>query len=153
MAGMSSPAADISFILLSSTDKELRDQHYDQLINLYYDELSTIAQRCGSDPSALFSRKNLSDQLRRFGKEGLTLAPFLIQLMVANESDMIDVEAYAANVEALGAEETPYFISFTEQSKRKYIKQMSDVIADCIKYGWIDVPSEVKAAQEEQTKL
>lgn len=153
MVGLCSPASDISFFLLSSTDKELRDQYYDELINIYYDELCAIVQRCGSNPSVLFSRKNLNDQLRRFGKEGLTMAPFLLQLMVANESEMVDVESYSVNVEEHGAHETPYFVSFTEQSKRKYIKQLSDVIADCIKYGWIDVPGDLEAAQGEHTQL
>lgn len=153
MAGMTSPAADISFFLLSSTDKELRDQYYDQLINIYYDELCKIIQRCGSDPSALFSRNNLNDQLRRFGKEGLTMAPFLTELMVANESDMVAVETYAANIEEYGVDGTPHFVTFTAESKPKFIKQLSEIIADCIKYGWIDVPSDVDEGRDEPKQL
>lgn len=153
MAGMSSPAGDISIFLLSSTDKELRDQYYDQLINIYYDELSIMIQRCGSDPSTLFSRNNLNEQLKRFGKEGLTMTPFLVELMVANESDMVKVETHAANIEKYGVDETPHFVSFTDESRRKYVKQMSDIISDCIKYGWIDAPCDVNAAQDDQTEL
>lgn len=146
MAGLSSPAADLSILLLTSTDKAFRAEHYDQLINLYYDELSAIIKRCGSDPLALFSRDNLNDQLRRFGKEGLIMSTFIVVMLGASESEMADLTEYSANNLESRVDEAPFFLSLTEQSRRKFVKQMSDIIADCIKYGWIDVASELKAA-------
>lgn len=147
MTGMCSTAGDIAYFLFSSTDKELKDQYYEELINIYYDELSGIFRRCGSDPSVLFTRNNLNDQLRRFGKVGLTMAPFFAQMMAANENDILDVDLYAANIEKYGIDQVPHLISITKESKRTFAKRMSDIIADSIKYGWIDLIS------DEQTHL
>lgn len=44
-ARYASPVVDIILCLLSCTRKELRDKHYDELVMIYYESLSSFLKR------------------------------------------------------------------------------------------------------------
>nr|XP_046483588.1 uncharacterized protein LOC124219686 [Neodiprion pinetum] len=48
LARCASPVLDTSFLIYTCTDKTLRDQHYEDLLRLYHDELSKNISLLGS---------------------------------------------------------------------------------------------------------
>ena len=55
LARCASPVLDISFLIYSCTDKNLRDKHFDDLLEIYYKELSKSIQSLGSNPTKIYS--------------------------------------------------------------------------------------------------
>lgn len=88
-----SPAMDLSHFLFASTEKELRDKHYDELLRVYYQSLSALLRRLGSDPEKLFKFNDLQEQLRKFSYYGLIMAPLVITI-----SNNFDDVAYKKRV-------------------------------------------------------
>lgn len=72
---VSSPAVDLTTFLFTSTDKQLRDAHLDEFLQVYYSNLVRIVRATGSDPAILFPEAELHRQLRLFGKYGVMVAP------------------------------------------------------------------------------
>ena len=57
LARCSSPVLDLSFFIYSCTDKSVRDNHFDDLLRIYHEELSKTIKNLGSDPEKLYSRQ------------------------------------------------------------------------------------------------
>lgn len=66
-----SPALDIYHVIFGASDKKLRDQHYEQLLEAYYASLSGMVRRLGSNPDQLFTYRDLKDELLKFGEFAL----------------------------------------------------------------------------------
>lgn len=124
------PAADVSYFLFTSTEKCLRDQHYDDLIRIYYDSLAELINRCGSDASKLFTFDNLQEQLKRFGKYGIVMAPMLMQVITVQPNDIPDLDEMARNAGNETSEQLENVDGWVNQSNPVYHKRMSEVIRD-----------------------
>lgn len=121
-----SPAMDISYFIFSSTDSTLRVEHYDDLINVYYENLAETLQRLGSDPEKLFKFSDLQDQLKKYARYGLIMAPMLIQVVTAKASDIPDLNELA---QKMGDDNnTEDFESFVKGTDPLYHRRMSGVI-------------------------
>lgn len=68
LARLASPATDISFFIYSCTVQDLREKHYDELIQIYHKNLSDLLRNVGSDPDKLFPFTALQVQLIKFNK-------------------------------------------------------------------------------------
>lgn len=74
---------DIVYFIFTSTDKQLRAEHYKNLIRIYYKHLSQHLTRLGSNPEKLFTFNDLLDQLKRFGHYGLLMSTMLMPMITA----------------------------------------------------------------------
>lgn len=81
--------------MFSSTDRKLREEHYDKLIKIYHKSLSNTITKLGSDPEKLFSFNDLLGELKRYGRFGLVLAPILLQIITSEASDIPDMDEFA----------------------------------------------------------
>lgn len=134
-----SPALDIAYFFCSSTDKALRDQHYDELLAVYYRNLVLVVQTCGSDPEKLMPFAELHEQLRRYGRFGVLMAPLLLQVIVADENSVKDMDEMSHEISKDEVDGNK--ISFTEfnaKSVATYRQRLGDVIDDCLRLGWIE---------------
>lgn len=120
---------------MSSTDKPLRDRHYDEFIRIYYDNLAQTIRKCGSDPEKLFTFANLQSEFKKFGKYGVIMAPCLLQVLVSDPSNIADMNVMTSDANDCSANRN--IANLDEKSLLKYKKRLSDVIADAKKYGWI----------------
>lgn len=120
-----SPAMDISYFLFSSTDPTLRDEHYDDLLHVYYDNLAETLQRLGSDPEKLFKYSDLMDQLKKYAQYGFIMSPMLIQVVTAKPSDIPDLNELAQQIDNDKLED---FESFVKGTDPLYHRRMSGVI-------------------------
>ncbi|KAK4884214.1 hypothetical protein RN001_000485 [Aquatica leii] len=75
---LGSPAVDLTTFLFSSTDKKLRDLHYDDLINEYYNSLCSMLEQLGTDPMKMLPFSILQQHLKKYGIFGLFMAALLV---------------------------------------------------------------------------
>lgn len=130
-----SPADDFVMYICSSTEKQLRDEYYKDLLGIYYDSLADIVRRCESDPEKLFTYEDLEAQLAPFGIYGVMEAPLTVSLMVADFSSNADKDTNEENLGNKDKEEG-HMTSFDPRTEDKYKQRLSDVLEDARKYGW-----------------
>lgn len=119
--------------MFSSTDRNLREKHYDKLIKIYHNALSNTITKLGSDPEKLFSFNDLLGELKRFGRFGLVLAPILLQIITTKPSDIPDMDQFAedmANNKKTMDESMAEFANAA--SLDKYNQRVRDVVKDGI---------------------
>lgn len=135
----SSPVLDISYFMFSSTDRKLREEHYDKLIKLYHNSLSNTIRKLGSDPEKLFSFNDLQGELKRYGRFGLLLAPVLLQIITSKASDIPDMDDFAEqmanNTKTL--EESVAAFSSTG-TVDQYNQRVRDVVKDGILLSYFE---------------
>lgn len=127
MSNFVSPAIDLTYFLFSSTEKQLRDEHYDDLINIYYDTLATQINRLGSDAKKLFTFNDLQLQLKQFAIYGLIMAPLIVQIITADPKDIPDLDQIAEDMKNQKLDEN---LSMGNPTDQRYIIRMRNVIID-----------------------
>lgn len=88
-----SSALDILFFIYSCTTQELRDQHYEDMIQWYYDGVVQMLQQFELDAQRIIPRQVLNDELRHFGKYGVGVAMEAVPLTIMDDADTTDMEA------------------------------------------------------------
>lgn len=132
-----SPALDIANFFASSTDKAMRDQCYDRLLNIFHENVANAARLCGSDPDKLMTIADLHDQMRRFGCFGVIMAPILLQVIVADSSSYGDLDEMAHGLNSDQKQSNVKFANFNAKSLETYRRRMADIIDDAQRYGWL----------------
>lgn len=137
IARYSSPALDLHYNLLSTTDKAVRDKEYHNFIAHYHKCLSDAITRLGSDPEKAISYEDLLKQLKRFGKFGFIWAPMMAKLMLADPSDIPDLDTFSEEIiEKEGQVE--FFKEFDGDKKAAHLTRLRQLLADLIEYGYWD---------------
>lgn len=130
-----SPAIDLVYNIFTSTDKALRDSDYENLLKHYHLSLSNTIERLGSDPERLFSYNDLQNELKRYGKFGVIMAPALLRVMLADPKDI-------RNYEDLGSpeEEEKHVRTIgisAEDTLIAYRKRLIDLTTDIVNFGYL----------------
>lgn len=150
-----SPADDFVMYMCSTLEKPLRDAHYDELVRVYYDSLAELVRRCGSDPERLFRYEDFVRSLGgggRGGDYGVLEAALTVSIMVADEDNVADIDAMAANAgRAAGEEETGHFVHFNERTEAVYRRRLAETLDDARQRGWFsfDVAEEEEGDGED----
>lgn len=126
-----SPGIDIVYYLMTSTNKQIRERYFD-LLGVYYDSLSNLMRKLGSDPNEWFTLEDLIDQLKIVGKFGVMIASFSLQIMVSDSKNIIDMDGITKDTK-----EVTEFATLDEFSSNAYKERLSDVIKDAVRFGWI----------------
>lgn len=136
-----SPVCDLMYYIFSCTTKELRDSHYDELMDVYYKSLSNFVTRLGSDPEKVFPRSAFDDQLKRFGKFGLSMAIMTLPVFTSNPEDIPELDDIAEQFkEAQDKGENIKMDEISFQSEKTlgvYEKRMKGVLQDMYRLGYI----------------
>lgn len=131
------PVLDVLSIILSSSDKQFRQQHYDALLKAYYSSLCENIRKLGSDPDKLYTWDDFQNQLRKFIGYGLLFALLIIQLRMAGANDIGNVDDFAERIER---GENIDLVNITdEQTQKEYEILVNDVVADLFDYGYLNV--------------
>lgn len=117
----------------------MRHQHYEQLINVYYRDLVTVVQSCGSNAEKLMPFAEVERQLRSFGRFGIAMAPLLLQVIVSDASNVADMDemAHEMSKDEVDAKKVT-FTNFNPESLARYRQRLGDVIDDGLRLGWIE---------------
>lgn len=135
----SSPVLDISYFMFSSTDRQLREKHFDKLIKTYHNSLSNTIKKLGSDPEKLFSFNDLLGELKRYGRFGLILAPILLQIITSNPDDIPDMDEFAENMANNKTTVDESMATFASVSSLEvYNQRVRDVVKDGMLLGYYE---------------
>lgn len=156
-----SPVCDLMFFIFGCTTKELRDKHYNEFMDVYYESwsvfvlrfvrfnlfsvcnttLSSFLRRLGSDPTKVFPRNVFEEHLKKFGNFGLAMAVVKLPLFTSDPEDSPDMDALAAKItEAQDASEQMKMDEIPFQSAKTigaYTKRMMGVFQDMCRLEYI----------------
>ncbi|GJQ84390.1 hypothetical protein Trydic_g3867 [Trypoxylus dichotomus] len=96
-----SPVCDLSYFLFTCTDKSFRDQHYDNVIKLYYYSLCTHLTDLGFDPERVLPLDILEMELRRLSVAGLYLSILALTSMTKEADETGDQDDDSKNQERI----------------------------------------------------
>ena len=129
-----SPALDVSYILLSSTDRNTRELYQASLLQSYHRSLCDFLIELGSDPEKIFPFAALENQLKKYARFGLWLTLFNLPHTL-DEGD--NLEGSDIHDEAEGQVQTAINAVYSRKSQ-----QCQERILDAIKYvvdnGYLD---------------
>ncbi|KAK4884219.1 hypothetical protein RN001_000490 [Aquatica leii] len=121
---LGSPAIDIATLIFSSTDKKLRDAHYNELIEIYYNSFSLMLEQLRIDANQVLPFTILQQQLKKYSIFGL----FMTLLMVFMQSiKKEDISESMQNSEQLGLK---------IKDVNAYNTRMRDILLDFNRYGY-----------------
>lgn len=73
----------------------------------------------------------------RFGINGVMIAALFIPVMLADSSEIANINDVAETM-VKGSEETVFLAKLTDTSKvNQFSQRMKDVLADARRYGWL----------------
>lgn len=133
-----SPAIDIVYNLFTSTDKALRDKEYDNLLKLYYDSLSKTVKSLGSNPDQLFTYEDLLNELKRCGVYALLMCPMLLQVVLAESSEIPNLDEMFDKV-ADGEAQLDIVNELGAEGQLEYDRRLNEVFEDVIKLGYYQI--------------
>ncbi|XP_076286022.1 uncharacterized protein LOC143211853 [Lasioglossum baleicum] len=93
LARCSSPVLDISMCIYGCTDKSLWDVQFDNLLKIYYNELSNSISLLGSDPEKLYSWDTFMKEVKEQFMFGAMFALEMIPFSLLDESEAFDLDA------------------------------------------------------------
>lgn len=125
-----SPALDLLYHIFTSTDKQLRDAHYDDLLRLYYDQLATNIRKMGSDPNTLYTFDNLLEGFKQCGNFTPLTAPIVLLFSIAKPDELGDIKNFSETTETAAIRE------FSEASETQFKTRLTDVIVDMERLGY-----------------
>ncbi|XP_037052162.1 uncharacterized protein LOC119085771 [Bradysia coprophila] len=132
-----SPAIDVACFLFCSLSPQLRNEHFDQFMNIYYGTLESTLRKLGSDPTKLFTFDNLRDQMRQFSKYVMYLAPIMIGIMTSDMTKVPSFDEVTRRMDLLTNDPTADVTlddAFEENDAYKH--RMSNLIRDMDRLGY-----------------
>ncbi|XP_031337195.1 uncharacterized protein LOC116166380, partial [Photinus pyralis] len=130
MSKVGSPVLDLSFFLFTTTDKKLRDQHYDNLLKEYHRSLSSFLIELGSDPEVLYPFHILQEHLKTFSVYGLFMAIQILYFMVSDENEIPDIHNFTSEEDAFEQ------MQYVPKNIDRYNARIQDIVFDFDKLGY-----------------
>lgn len=130
-----SPVFDLFDILLATSDKQLRNQSYESVIQHYYESLSVSIKRLGSDPAALFKFEDLEKQLKKFGKYGFFIALISSVALIPDDS-LPDLGEMCCTAPIMDSNENPNIKEYDEETETLLRSRIDDLFTDLIAWGY-----------------
>ncbi|XP_059051602.1 uncharacterized protein LOC131846341 [Achroia grisella] len=119
-----SPIIDLIYLIFTGSDEEFRRQHYEQLVEHYYQELTRALRNLNLDIDKHYPRKNFDNDLKDFLPFGLILGVFTLPV--------ITVEA--ENAPTLQGEDGINSMVISKTSNL-YPERLNGIVNDYIRWG------------------
>lgn len=129
-----SPAFDVLGFIFVSTSKDFRDQHYDEMINIYYDESREMIKRLGSDPDKLFTFADLQNELKRCAPFVLCMTTVFKLVALAHENDFTKMDEYYTKL--ANGEKSNWLRPDEIRNDFIRTKEINGIISDIIAHGY-----------------
>ncbi|XP_050354535.1 uncharacterized protein LOC126776254 [Nymphalis io] len=121
-----SPAFDVLYLIVSSTSKFLREEHFGQLLDTYYQTLEQTLSQANLNPNAIYTKDMFLCDLTVVGPACLIVANTAIWL-----SNGLQQEGHVRSKIILNTEEDK------KEAVSKYTMIIKNVIDDLTKYGYL----------------
>ncbi|KAK7791707.1 hypothetical protein R5R35_000282 [Gryllus longicercus] len=120
-----SPVRDIIFFLYSSAQKEVVENYYDHLINIYYESFVNLLKKLKCDIER-FSKTAFLEEINTFAPTQLFHTLFMLAVIYAQDDETEDLHE-------LTSKDHMFEVGRTEVCRRKIIS----IIQDFERKGWI----------------
>ncbi|KAJ8925787.1 hypothetical protein NQ315_009637 [Exocentrus adspersus] len=121
-----SPVVDLSYFMYSTSSKE-QLQHFDELLEIYYNSFSTTVKELGCDPEELFSFSALKDHWKKYSLYGVFMLVFSLHVILSDKEELpSDFE---------GNEDGTDFSDVKITNRDEYIKRLVAVLSHYHKYS------------------
>lgn len=121
---------DLFYNIFSSTDTDLRQREYHNIMKHYHETLSTGIRRLGSDPDKLFSYDAFAGELKRFGKYPFLIGPMQTQMIVANPKDIPDLDEFSEGI--VNDNKVDFVLDYDEITQLEYNRKINNLFKDLI---------------------
>lgn len=136
-----SPVVDLAYFIFICTDKQTRDKHFDELLNLYHRSLKEFLDHLGGDTATQFPFTAFLRHFKRFGKVGILSACFAVPMLQTKNEDMLDMDVMAEKMQNMDPKEMEeigkLFMEMNKDGIEKINKRIRDAILDGIRYGYL----------------
>ncbi|XP_039967038.1 uncharacterized protein LOC120779001 [Bactrocera tryoni] len=99
----SPPILDLVHYLYACTEKPLRDAHFNEFMQIYYDTLAQFIRDYELDPAVLYPETIFRQQLRQFGVYGYCMSAFAVPFFVSNASELPDLDKVSEAIQELSS--------------------------------------------------
>ncbi|XP_053953247.1 uncharacterized protein LOC128860047 [Anastrepha ludens] len=100
----SPPILDLVHYLYACTEKPLRDAHFHEFMQIYYDTVTQFIRDYRLDPTILYPETIFRQQLRQFGAYGFCMSAFSVPFFVSNASELPDLDKVSEAVQELSSD-------------------------------------------------
>ncbi|GJQ84392.1 hypothetical protein Trydic_g3869 [Trypoxylus dichotomus] len=132
LARCGSPAFDLSYFIFSSTEKELRDRHYDELIDVYYQSLCKQLVALGSSPGKMLPFDVLQEHLKRYSVVGYFLTQLVLHIMLSDAEETPDFQS------SLNDDNISEALDYKSKNEEFYSRRIKDIVVDFVEKGYFD---------------
>lgn len=135
-----SPALDLLYYIFTATGKQLRDEHYNKLIQFYYSTLTQTIELLGSDADQLFPFQVMTDHLKIFGAYTYLIIPLTIDVALADPGDIVHFEEViqSSSTDAVGGKKKNFLNQFgNDETRHAYRKRIVDIAQDLIELNYV----------------
>lgn len=126
---------DLHYNLFISTDRALREQDYNNILDLYYTTLSKTIKKLGSNPQKIFSYDDFQQELKRFGNFGMLLSCIMVRMCLTDPKDILNLDEYSDLV-AKGGPRGSVIKASNSDSESKFKERLVDLLEDFVKYDY-----------------
>lgn len=132
-----SPAIDLLYNIFTSTDKALRQNEYDNLLETYHNALSRMVKQLGSNPDELFTLADLKEELRLCGIYAFLLAPMVLSVSLADSNEISNLDEMCDKIaDGENGHEHELITGLNDNAQREYKERLNDVVDDLIELGY-----------------
>lgn len=136
-----SPVQDLVYFIFICTDKKMRDNHFDELLNVYHRSLKELLDHLGGNTMVQFPFTALLRELKKFGKFGVMSACFIVPWLNMKNDELPDQDMMAEKIQGADQEVLDEmmkeFIGGNKEGKDKINERVRDIILDGIRYGYL----------------
>lgn len=127
LARFGTPVIDLFYLIFTATDKPLRDEEYNNLMDHYHHVVTEAIMKMGSSPD-LFTRHDFDEQLNKLAPWMLFIAVHMLPVILADSKDVPDMDDYSENV---GNDKRADIVpEFKEAAQLIYSERVRDLVGD-----------------------
>lgn len=123
-------------MIFSSTQKQLRDHSYSDLIQFYYKVFSDTVRKLGSNPDKLFSFADLENELKVSGKFILVMGTLVLQYALAHTTDIRNMDEYCEQLASNNNNSAPSLLKNIDDESDIRVAAINNLVGDIIAYGY-----------------
>lgn len=94
ISSLGSPATDLSYFLYTSSHEDTITYQFEELLDLYYDSLSSTLKNLGVNPEEVFSYQKLRAHWKKYALTGLIIACQGIKFQLTTQDETPDVNDF-----------------------------------------------------------
>jgi Ecdysteroid kinase-like family len=132
-----SPVTDLAYFIFACTDRQLRKNHFDELLSIYYHSLKELLDHLGGDSVSQFPYTAFLRHMKKYAKFGIIMSTFIVPMLQTKKEDIPDMDFIAENVGTNDPEIMNAFMTSLRKEADVVGKRMREVIQDAIQYGYL----------------